>query len=378
MITASQLAAFDQHGFLVAKKIIGDPMVIADMRGAYTRLFAALIDRIASADGRSALNRLANTERLPDMVAGLLGVAGKKAMDHLDPVLNSQFAGYSFDDTLPSAQLRELFNLGWNQDLLDAVEKFTGPEMCAHLGSHFYFKLDEQRQDLAYRLQESASKPCDFEDPILWEHHVGSGQWTANSLWGLPYYQNAAVVTAWVPLTPMRKPNGGLGVIPGSHRIHSRRLPHNDELRSLIYVEADPGDVVFLHHNTFYTSHPNVESDAFSWAVGLRFSPANSNNPEPMWPRMLIRSADHANAISDYETWQNIVRRALRRFSDEQVPRSLADLSPHDQIELVRRHDASVITRAMAGQELAELSMPAWRARCKLRTQSIWRRPHRR
>ena len=89
----------------------------------------------------------------------------------------------------------------------------------------------------------------------------------------LPYWPIAEpqALTAWIPFQPVRRKNGAVGFLAGSHRVGLRRfaniftgkgldldaMPETRD-QEFEYVDADPGDVVFHHGLTVHRAHPNA------------------------------------------------------------------------------------------------------------------------
>jgi ectoine hydroxylase-related dioxygenase (phytanoyl-CoA dioxygenase family) len=91
-----------------------------------------------------------------------------------------------------------------------------------------------------------------------------------------PYWSIAEprTITAWIPFQPVRRANGAVGFLPGSHRMGLRKFANIFTARGLDleaipetrnqrfdYVEADGGDVVFHHGLTIHRAYPNPSED---------------------------------------------------------------------------------------------------------------------
>ena len=105
-------------------------------------------------------------------------------------------------------------------------------------------------------------------------------------------YQRPELVSVWLALGSEYPENGGLHVIPGSHRIQFDRAqfdeqlffredaPANQELlASVVPVELKPGDVLFFHCRTLHSASRN-RSNAMKCSVVFTFRPAD-NKPKP-------------------------------------------------------------------------------------------------
>jgi hypothetical protein len=102
----------------------------------------------------------------------------------------------------------------------------------------------------------------------------------------LPLHQDWSIIDEaqfntvfiWCPIVPIRKENGGLFVLPGSHKFfHNYRsgslptprvyLPKF--LQNLVFeVELEPGQCIAYSTNIFHGSHPNVSTEDRVIATG--------------------------------------------------------------------------------------------------------------
>jgi len=168
-----------------------------------------------------------------------------------------------------------------------------------------------------------------MKDPLVggaWAWHQDYGYW----------YQNGNLfphmASAFIAVDPATRDNGCLQVIRGSH--HCGRIDHvltgeqaganmervNELLKrqELVYVEMDPGDVVFFHANTLHRSDQN-KSQHPRWSMICSYNAAR-NNPyqDSEHPRYtpLLKVPDAK--IREY---------GLRRFSaaDDQAAWLVAD-----------------------------------------------------
>jgi len=115
------------------------------------------------------------------------------------------------------------------------------------------------------------------------------------------------IVTAWLPLTEVTADNGGLQVIPGSHK--AGLVEHRQETREGAFLEVatevdeskavtclmSPGDVLLFGNLTYHRSLPGG-SLPIRWSVDLRFYPAGDHMGDIKWPderfEWVIRSDD--------------------------------------------------------------------------------------
>ncbi len=180
------------------------------------------------------------------------------------------------------------------ETLVDSAEKILGGEVY-----HYHSKM------------------------IMKDAKVG-GAWAWHQDYGY-WYQNGVLfpllTSAFIAVDPATKENGCMQVLRGSH--HLGRIDHiltgdqagadlervheAEKLLELVYVEMDPGDVLFFHANLLHRSDQN-KSDNPRWSMICCYNAAR-NNPykEHHHPRYtpLAKVPDSA-----------ILQAGLRRFSD--------------------------------------------------------------
>lgn len=158
---------------------------------------------------------------------------------------------------------------------------------------------------------------------IMKDAKVG-GAWAWHQDYGY-WYQNGVLfpllTSASIAVDPATKGNGCLQVLRGSHlagRIDhvltgdqaGANLERVEELRKrldLVYVEMDPGDVVFFHANTLHRSDQN-KSDNPRWSMICCYNAAR-NDP--------YKDAHHPRYTPLVKVPDSAIREAgARRFAD--------------------------------------------------------------
>ena len=158
---------------------------------------------------------------------------------------------------------------------------------------------------------------------IMKDAKVG-GAWAWHQDYGY-WYQNGVLfphlTSAFIAVDPATRENGCMQVLKGSH--HLGRIDHvltgdqagadlervheAEKRLELVYVEMEPGDVLFFHSNTLHRSDQN-RSENPRWAMICCYNAA-SNDPykESHHPRYtpLHKVPDSA-----------ILEAGLRRFND--------------------------------------------------------------
>lgn len=170
-----------------------------------------------------------------------------------------------------------LYDLLFHPKILDAVESILGPNILVW-GSGFFYK-----------------KPGDG----------GYVSWHQDSTyWGLEPFD---IVTAWVAVTPSRRENGCMRVVPGTHV--KGQLPHADtfDKNNLlsrgqeIQVEVDekdardivlePGQFSLHHVAIVHGSEPN-RSDIPRYGFTIRYIPTHVKQIGGRTSAVLVRGKD--------------------------------------------------------------------------------------
>jgi hypothetical protein len=158
---------------------------------------------------------------------------------------------------------------------------------------------------------------------IMKDAKVG-GAWAWHQDYGY-WYQNGVLfpqlTSAFIAVDPAVKANGCMQVLKGSHHLgridhiltgdqagaDPERVREAEKVLELVYVEMDPGDVLFFHANLLHRSDQN-KSDQPRWSMICCYNSAR-NNPykEHHHPRYTPLSKVPDSAIREA---------GLRRFSD--------------------------------------------------------------
>ena len=158
---------------------------------------------------------------------------------------------------------------------------------------------------------------------IMKDAKVG-GAWAWHQDYGY-WYQNGVLfpllTSAFIAVDPATRLNGCMQVLKGSHLLgridhvltgdqagaDMERVREAEKVLELVYVEMEPGDVLFFHANLLHRSDQN-KSDKPRWAMICCYNAAR-NNPfkEHHHPRYTPLSKVPDSAI---------LEAGLRRFSD--------------------------------------------------------------
>jgi hypothetical protein len=159
-----------------------------------------------------------------------------------------------------------------------------------------------------------------------WAWHQDYGYWYSNGV------LTPNLVSAFIAVDPATRQNGCLQVIRGSHhcgRIHHQltgdqagadpeRVAEILKRMELVYVEMEPGDVLFFHSNVLHRSDRNA-SEHPRWSMICCYN-ARSNDPykESHHPRYTPLEPVEDSAIKQI---------GVKRFADDQSDVSWLD--PH-------------------------------------------------
>lgn len=298
---------FERCGYAVIKGLLD---LNQDLHPLYSE-YGALLDRLAAqwhAEGklRSAYGELA----VGDRFAAVLAEMDPSCMQH-------------FDITLPKSRITEktpfhlgpaVFNLIRSSRLLDAVEDFIGPEIYSNPMQRVRIKPPQRSLPQWNGNAMAAATP--------WHQDLGAV---------LPEADHSDMLTVWIPMTEATPENGCLLVIPGSHkgglRPHSTSSPGSKQMVALhvadefidrdqaVPVSVSPGDVIFLHRNTFHASLPNL-SDGTRWSFDLRYNPIGQPTGRPGFPGFIARSRRHPELeLTDSDAWLQLWHDCRKRLA---------------------------------------------------------------
>ena len=180
---------------------------------------------------------------------------------------------------------RATFEFLRNDNLVDLIEPFIGPEISCNAVSHVRPKMPSTdvvfHQDAVFTTREAAG--------IL-------------------------QVTVWVPLVDATEENGCLQVLPRVHRNRVVYWTYNRDLPDVekVTLPMKKGDVLFVHKLTPHGSGPN-NTDAVRWSMDLRYQKTGEPSPRPEWPSSVVRSRRDPALETRYEDWRDQWAAALEK-----------------------------------------------------------------
>jgi len=169
--------------------------------------------------------------------------------------------------------------------LLDVVEHLVGP-------------------DIAFFAADYIAKRPRTGQALLW--HQDANYWPLEPM---------EVVTIWFAVTESDRRNGGVKVIPGTHRLGLRTHYAETKIVNVLssevdlsgvdeneaeYVELNPGDISVHHPHTIHGSDANI-SDRWRRGGSIQYMPATTRVTKP-WPcTFLFRGAAVKGVNNDYK-----------------------------------------------------------------------------
>ncbi len=305
MIETTDLEQFDRDGYIVVRGLLD---VAADLQPMIDE-YEQLLDRLA--EQWAAEGRLTSTHR------------GLPFCERLLQIVPEAHPAYDlhFDISLPQADITDetpmhhgpaVFDLLRSPRLLDAVERFVGPEIYSNPVQHTRIKLPESRLP--------AESWTGLTAQIAWHQDLGVVTDDAD---------DTDMLTVWFPITRATVENGCLAVMPGSHReelaLHCRSrnpltlnqvcIPDNLATDEHVVLPMDPGDVLFMHRKTKHCGLPN-RSDEIRWSFDLRYQPIGQPTGRRWFPGFVARSRAHPETeLTSAEDWAALWRKARHELA---------------------------------------------------------------
>ena len=141
----------------------------------------------------------------------------------------------------------------------------------------------------------------------------------------------------WISLTKMTKENGGIWMLPGSHK---KLLPHDKEGCHTVYkgntdnaefISAEIGDIVLFSSFTLHSTTPNI-TDSSRWAYVIEYMKMDHIDPFVDNPRLIIAKNNqrHLEYVDHLESESHLInkikyfdlKKSLRKFKKEFLTRN--------------------------------------------------------
>ncbi len=279
-----QLRSFEDDGYLIVENALGD-----DDLNPVIDEYAEYIDR--RAHELHAAGALSNT------------YAGESFTRRLALICEENKTIYPELDIM-HFRGSACFGLLGNENLLDMVECFVGPEIiCSPI------------QHVRPKLPTTLAPGADAESTHVAPWHQDAGvTWSEAD----PYF----ILTVWIPFVDATPENGCLQIFP---RVHGQGLRRHEiiPVRGTTIVPAEmptqeplslpmkKGSVLFMHKQIPHRSTPNV-SASVRWSADLRYQKTGTPTGRPFHPEFVVRSrADPTSVLREHAVWSDLWREAL-------------------------------------------------------------------
>ncbi|NJK40501.1 MAG: phytanoyl-CoA dioxygenase family protein [Acaryochloridaceae cyanobacterium SU_2_1] len=231
------------------------------------------------------------------------------------------------------------------QEMTDLIQQIESPESGECLDQvlskgtlRFYANLF--RQNSSIREFVSQPKLVDFLKPVIgpdfwvrWDQAVAKGPGAKTFPWHQDNAYNGFKHThyqLWVALTEMTPENGGLWLVPGSHK---RLLPHErvdchmvykGKPESPLFIEANKGDLVLFSSLTLHRTTPNTTA-AIRWAYVIEYMSIDDIDPGIKPPYFIVakKGQPQAEFVQSYRGLRNPLNHLKYRLSRREVSKLL-------------------------------------------------------
>lgn len=133
----------------------------------------------------------------------------------------------------------------------------------------------------------------------------------------------------WIALTKMTKENGGIWMIPGSHK---KILKHDKEGSHKVYkgntnnaefISAEVGDIVLFSSFALHSTTPNITNDS-RWAYVIEYMKMEHIDPYIDKPHLIIakNGKPHLEYVDHLESENHIINK-IKYFSLRKILRKL-------------------------------------------------------
>ena len=219
-------------------------------------------------DGYVLIKNFFSKDEIAKLITDIRETSDKKTEADILDVGNLQFHALLMHK---SEKLRQFIS---QTKVVDFLKKFMGPDIWV-------------RWDQAVEKRPGA----------------GSFPWhTDNSYSGLkdPHFQ------FWISLTKMTKENGGIWLMPGTHKKKIKHINDGNHTVAQIegvqdtFINAEVGDIVLFSSKLLHSTTPNITNDS-RWAYVVEYMKAD--HPDPfIEPPYLMIAKDGKPALSYVDT----------------------------------------------------------------------------
>lgn len=300
MLTKTDIARFQEDGYLVCERFFDATRDFAALRAEYERR----LDEVANLLENAGV--IANACRELDFdarVQALYAQVGGKLHNYLDICLPQR----NVTEETPVHTGPATFELITDDRLLDLVQPLVGPDILSNPTQHVRIKPPR----------------VTIESEATTTAEVATTVWHQDLATIMPEADHSDIVTVWIGITETSRSNGCLLVAPGSHKggiaphLHDpsanysrQAIPDARVGKKRVALELPAGAVVLLHKLTMHASLPN-RSERIRWSVDLRYQPVGQPTGRPWFPSFVARSeSDPGSVLRDPVRWTELWREA--------------------------------------------------------------------
>ena len=285
-LSQEQRQHFDENGYLIVKQALTD----ADLDPVINEYEAHINRRAQQLHKEGKLSQLHAEQDFATRLASICQ-ENKEIYPELDIMRLRGKAAFEF--------------LG-NDNLLDLVEDFVGPEIICSPIQHLRPKLPTNLAVDGHP-ENTHIAPWHQDAGVTWAEADG-------------YF----ILTVWVPLVDATPENGCLQIIPRIHGSGLKKHQTDALLGTSIIPEEMPdqkpldlpmqkGDVLFMHKEIPHRSLPNL-SDTVRWSMDLRYQKTGTPTGRPFHPEFTVRSrANPESVLTDHQEWSHRWETALQQ-----------------------------------------------------------------
>lgn len=295
MLTQTQIAQFETHGFLVVENVL-DAATLDAVKAEY----AALLDRLYA--GWQAEGRVPDGTPLDFWQKLLASYAA--GCDWFQP-MDISLPGDAITAQTPFHFGPAVFDMLTAPRLLDMVEDLIGPEIASNPIQHVRLK-----------------PPADRLSGNEVRAHITATDWHQDRAVAHEEGDATRMVTVWLAITDATVDNGCLQVIPGKPRMY----PHCPRKQTGIAegfidpsqalpLPVNAGGAVLFHPLTPHASLVN-RSGGFRWSFDIRYNVTGQPTGRAHFPDFIARSRTQPETeLRDWRVWRTMWEDARARLA---------------------------------------------------------------
>ena len=119
----------------------------------------------------------------------------------------------------------------------------------------------------------------------------------------------------WISLTTMTADNGGLWVVPGSHKgmlkydVEDNHVSYKGDVSNAEFISAEPGDIVLFSSFLLHSTTPNITQKS-RWAYVVEYMRMDAIDPYINAPHLVIAKngkphLEYLDKIPNQDSWKN-------------------------------------------------------------------------